>query len=80
MTENQKQQAERASVTLPGKVEKIVPGISPGVPEKAQIVVEGADTLYQEIRIPNVFETENGKEISLKKGADVDVKIDALAK
>jgi hypothetical protein len=77
MTEDQERKAERASVTLPGKVEKIIPGVIPGIAEKAQIVIEGADALYQEIRIPNVFETENGKEVSLKKGADVDVTIDA---
>jgi hypothetical protein len=43
--------AEKPSVTLPGTVEKIIEPVHPSMPEKAQIVVEGADDLYQEIRI-----------------------------
>jgi len=52
MTENSHKQEEKnkAEVTLPGKVEKIIPPISPDEPEKAQINVEGADDLYREIR------------------------------
>jgi hypothetical protein len=29
---------EKPTVTLPGKVEKIVPGVHPGQPEKAQTI------------------------------------------
>jgi hypothetical protein len=32
---------EKPSVTLPGKVEKIIPGVVPAMPDKAQIAVEG---------------------------------------
>ena len=33
---------DKAGVTLPGKVEKIIPSANPAEPEKAQINVEGA--------------------------------------
>jgi hypothetical protein len=68
---------EKANVTLPGTVEKIIPAIGDQVPEKAQIHVEGADELYREIRIDNTLEDADGNPVSLKKGADVDVTIEA---
>src|SRR5215469_13104541 len=71
--------AEKRSVTLPGHVEKIVPAIPPVVPEKAQIAVEGADHLYREIRIDNELSDEQGKQVKLKPGAEVDVTIEADA-
>jgi hypothetical protein len=68
----------KASTTLPGKVEKIIPPHpSSTEPEKAQIAVEGADHLYREIRVQNAFEDETGQKVKLKEGADVDVKIEA---
>jgi hypothetical protein len=36
---------EKATVTLPGTVEKIIPPITPNQPEKVQISVEGAEDL-----------------------------------
>jgi len=68
---------EKANVTLPGTVEKIIPAIGNQVPEKAQIQVEGADELYREIRIDNMLEDADGNPVSLKKGADVEVTIEA---
>jgi len=68
---------ENPSVTLPGTVEKIIKPIHPGEPEKAQISVEGADELYQEIRIENTLTDENGSLVRLKKGALVDVTVEA---
>jgi len=41
----------KPSVTLPGKVKKIIPGAASTMPDKAQIAVEGADDLYEEIRV-----------------------------
>jgi hypothetical protein len=67
----------KPSVTLPGKVEKIVPGVVPTMPDKAQIAVEGADDLYKEIRVENTLQDENGKPVSLKPGAEVEVTIEA---
>jgi hypothetical protein len=68
---------EKPSVTLPGKVEKIIPGVVPTMPEKAQIAVEGADDLYKEIRVENTLQDENGKPVGLKPGAEVEVTIEA---
>jgi hypothetical protein len=68
---------EKPNVTLPGKVEKIIKPASPSEPEKAEISIEGADTLYKEIRIENTLTDKNGNEVRLKKGADVDVTVEA---
>ena len=68
---------EKAAVTLPGTVEKIIPPITPGQPEKAQIVVEGAEHLYKEIRVENALQDESGNEVTLKEGARVEVTIEA---
>jgi len=68
----------KAATTLPGKVERVIqPHPRSGEPEKAQISVEGADHLYKEIRVPNRLMDETGKEVKLKPGAEVDVKIEA---
>ena len=68
----------KASTTLPGIVEKVIPPQPfTGEPEKAQIAVEGADHLYREIRVPNTLEDEDGRKVKLKEGAEVDVKIEA---
>ena len=68
---------EKASVTLPGTVEKIIPPIAPCEPEKAQIAVHGAEELYREIRVENTLQDEAGNPVSLKKGAEVEVTIAA---
>ncbi len=68
---------EKPSVTLPGTVEKIIEPAAPSEPEKAQISIEGADDLYREIRIENSLTSENGDEVRLKKGAEVDVTVEA---
>jgi hypothetical protein len=69
--------AEKAKITLPGVVEKIIPPIHPSEPEKAQIAGEGADHLYREIRVDNILVDSEGKEVALKPGAEVEVKIEA---
>jgi hypothetical protein len=68
---------EKAAVTLPGTVEKIIPPIAPSEPEKAQIAVEGAEELYREIRIDNMLQNEAGDPVSLKEGVEVQVTIEA---
>jgi hypothetical protein len=57
----------KATVTLPGTVEKVIPPITPSQPEKAQIAVEGAEDLYKEIRVENTLQDESGNEVALKK-------------
>ena len=39
--------------------------------------MQGADDLYKEIRIENALVNESGEEVSLKKGAQVEVTIEA---
>jgi len=69
--------AEKPTVTLPGKVEKVIESPHPAEPEKAQISVEGGDPLYREIRIENKLKDENGKHVRLKEGAEVEVTVEA---
>src|SRR5258706_5113470 len=68
---------KKPSATRPGTVQKIVKSPYPGEPEKAQIVVEGADDLYRELRVENTLTDEKGKEVSLKQDAHVDVIVEA---
>jgi hypothetical protein len=73
--EESKPSDEKVTVTLPGTVEKIIPAMVPSEPEKAQIAVHGAEELYREIRVENTLQDANGKTVSLKKGAEVEVTI-----
>ena len=68
---------EKPTTTLPGTVEKIIQSPLTSEPEKAQIAVEGADHLYRELRIENTLTDENGEEVRLKKGAKVEVTVEA---
>jgi hypothetical protein len=69
---------KKPEITLPGQVEKIIePPSRSSEPEKAQISIQGADTLYDEIRIKNSLTDANGDEVRLKKGAEVEVTVKA---
>jgi hypothetical protein len=68
---------EKPSVTLPGTVEKIITPPHPLEPEKAQISLEDGDPLYREIRINNTLIDEEGKKVKLKRGAKVEVTVEA---
>ena len=76
-SEEKNASGQKATVTLSGIVEKVIKPIVPSEPEKAQIAVEGADHLYREIRVENRLKGEDGKDVALKPGAEVDVKIEA---
>jgi len=69
--------SEKPSTTLPATVEKIIKPFSSQEPEKAQISIEGADHLYREIRIENNLTDENGDQVRLKPGAQVEVTVEA---
>jgi len=71
---------EEPSTTMPGIVEKIIPSPHPSQPEKAQIAVDGADRQHQDLRIENMLTDEHGDDVSLKKGAQVEVKVTAETK
>jgi hypothetical protein len=68
---------EQPSVTMPGTVDKIIPSLRMSQPEKAQIAVDGADHGYRDLRIENTLTDEHGDEVSLKKGAHVEVTVTA---
>ena len=63
------------STTMPGSVNKIIPSLGTSQPEKAQIVVDGADQRYRYLRISNLLTDENGDDVKLKKGAHVHITI-----
>ncbi len=66
-----------SKTTKPGRVVKVIKSPHPQIPEKAEIAIKDADPLYQEIRVENVLENDDGKKVKLKEGAHVDVTIEA---
>lgn len=68
---------KKPKITKPGRVQKVVKPLYPGMKEKAEIAVEGADDLYREIRIDNCLEDEKGRDVKLKEGAEVEVTVEA---
>ncbi len=69
--------SEKPSTTLPATVEKIIKPRFARETEKAQLTVEGAEHLYRELRIENNLTDENGHQVRLKPGAEVEVTIAA---
>ena len=68
---------KKPKASRPGIVEKIVKSPFPEEPEKAQILVEGADHLYRELRVENRLTDNEGRQVSLKKGAKVEIIVEA---
>lgn len=76
--EKEAESEKAAAVTLPGTVQQIIPPSVADDKEKAEIAIEDAEPLYQEIRVNNVLHDKNtGEEVALKPGAEVDVTIEA---
>jgi hypothetical protein len=69
--------SEKATITLPATVEKIIKPPHSSEPEKAQIAIEGADHLYREIRIENALKDQEGDKVRLKPGTQVEVTVEA---
>lgn len=65
------------STTLIGTVDKIIKPRVPNEPERAQIVVEGADHLFKELRIENALTDAAGNRVHLKSGARVQLIVEA---
>jgi hypothetical protein len=65
----------KPKTTKRGTVKKIIDASVE--PEKAEISVNGAEELYKELRIENKLEDEEGKEVKLKPGAEVNVVVEA---
>jgi hypothetical protein len=68
---------EQPSVTMAGRVDRIIPSSRPSQPEKAQIAIDGADRLYRGLCIENILTDENGDDVKLKKGSHVDITVAA---
>ena len=66
--------AEGLSLTLFGRVDKVIPPLGKGV-SVAQITITGAEELYREIRIPNRFRDGEGNEDTLQQGTEVELTI-----
>ena len=64
------------SVTLPATVEKVLPARD-AEPEKIQISVDGCDELFSELRVENTLKNESGDSVTLKRGAHIEVTINA---
>ncbi|HXN17109.1 MAG TPA: hypothetical protein VN875_02145 [Candidatus Binatus sp.] len=68
---------EQPSITMPGRVDKIIPSPRPSQPERAQIAVDDADPRYRDFRIENTLTDEHGDDVKLKKGGRVEVTVRA---
>ena len=64
-----------ASVTLRGNVEKLIPSSEANGSHAAQIVIEGAESLYREIRIQNLLHDGDGGVVALQPGSEVEITI-----
>jgi hypothetical protein len=72
-----REEKDKPNATLPGTVEKIIKPFVPSDPEKAEIHLEGGEDFYREIRVKNALKDEKGEEVAIKKGAPVNVTIEA---
>jgi hypothetical protein len=68
---------ENPSITLPGKVGKLITSPSPEKADMVQIKVESPHDLSQDVRIENTLTNESGAKVSLKPGSPVKVTITA---
>jgi hypothetical protein len=74
---DRRQMPDIAKITMPGPVQNVLESVDPSKPEKAEILVHEAEPLYGEIRVPNTLHDDQGNKLKLKKGADVEVHIEA---
>jgi len=58
-----------------GVVQKIIKQMNES--EKVEISIAEADELYRDIRMENVFESQEGRKVRLKQGHEVDVVVEA---
>ena len=58
-------------------VRRIIKSPVPSAPEKAEIVIHGADDLYREIRIENALVDDEGHKVKLKEHAEIEVVVEA---
>ena len=66
---------KESSVTLRGKVDKMIPGLVIGEPSRAPITIDEAEELYREIRVPSILTGVRGETVSLQLGDEVEILI-----
>jgi hypothetical protein len=69
--------AEKTKTSKLGTVKNILPSFDPREPDTAEIHIRDGEPLYQELRVPNSFLNQKGHEVQLKKGAEVEIHIEA---
>jgi hypothetical protein len=62
---------------VPGTVSKIIRSRKPSEPETAQIIIDESRHQDGNLRIENTLVDEHGNDVSLKKGAHVDLTVTA---
>lgn len=62
-----------ASVTLRGRVEKIISSSMNNLSDAVQTAIEGAEDLYREVRIQNLLRDADGGVIALQPGLGVEI-------
>jgi hypothetical protein len=75
---NQTPTFDGASVTLRGSVEQIISAFGGYGSEVVQVIIDGAEPLYREIRIRNPFQDANGNVFTLQAGSEVEISIKVL--
>ena len=72
------ERTSQARTTVRGTVDKITPILHPNPPQKARIVVKGADD--RDLRIENTLIDDNGDDVRLKKVPTLRLPLTARAK
>ena len=71
--------SEKPKTIVPGTVDKIIQFHTPRLRETAQISIEG-EPRYRELRVENSLTDEDGDEVRLTKGDQVEVTVTAEGK
>lgn len=67
--------SEDFAATFMGTVDQIIRNGNKDEVAKVQIIIDGADNLYREVRVPNMFRNMSGSATTLEEGDVVDVVI-----
>lgn len=68
--------SKRLRTKKQGRVRRVIKPSHPGMHEKVQIEVDGANELYRDLRIENAMEDGNGNKAKLKEEMPVEVVIE----
>ena len=72
--------SKKPTATKAATVQKVIEPLHPALPEMAEIVIEGGDDLYRELRIENTLTDEKGNQVKLKPDTHVEVTVEAHVK